>query len=291
MARLAVLGLGTMGTPIARRLLAAGHEVTVWNRSRERAEALAADGARIASTPADAAAEAEIVVTVVSDASAVESVMTGAEGALARMRRDAVWLQMSTIGVPATERLAARAAERGIAYVDAPVMGSKPDAEGGTLRPLVSGPPAGRDACAPVLDAVSERVISVGERTGAGTALKLVANGWIVCIVENLAESFALAEALGVDPALLLEAIRGRAFDMAYAHMKGALMLEREFPPAFALKLARKDLALIAEAAEGKVELPLARATAAQFDRAIALGHGDEDMAAVYFASADAAEP
>ena len=291
MARLAVLGLGTMGTPIARRLLAAGHDVSVWNRTRARAEPLGAAGARLADTPGEAAAAADVVVTILADAAAVEAAMTGADGALPRMRSDAVWLQMSTIGVAATERFAALAAERGLAYVDAPVMGSKPDAEAGTLRPLVAAPPAARAACAPVLDAVSERVINAGERPGAGSALKLVANGWIVNTVANLAESFALAEALGIDPALLLEVIRGRAFDMAYAHMKGALMLEREFPPAFALKLARKDLGLIAEAAAGKIELPLASATAARFDRAIALGHGEEDMAAVYYASVEASAP
>ena len=188
MARLAVLGLGTMGTPIARRLLAAGHDVSVWNRTRARAEPLAADGARLVETPGEAAADVDVVVTILADAAAVEVAMTGADGALARMRADAVWLQMSTIGVAATERLAGLAAERGLAYVDAPVMGSKPDAEAGTLRPLVSGPPAARAVCTPVLDAVSERVISVGDRPGAGNALKLVANGWIVNTVENLAE-------------------------------------------------------------------------------------------------------
>ena len=279
---LGLLGLGPMGEPMARRLLDRG-PLTVWNRTREKAEALAADGATVARNPAEAAHDAEAVVTALADGPAVERAMAGEDGALDGLPDAALWVQMSTVAIGWTERLGARAEERGLLFVDAPVLGSKPQAEEGSLLVLASGPEPARDRAAPVFDAVGRRTLWLGP-AGAGTRLKLVANHWVLCALEGIAQTFAFARALGVDPRRFLEAIEGGAMDMPYVHLKGEAMLAENFPPAFSLRLARKDLALILEGAAGALDLPLARATLAQFERAIELGHGDEDMAATYYA-------
>ena len=283
MGRVAVLGTGIMGGPMARNLLRAGHEVTVWNRTVQKAEALQEEGARVASTPGDAVRDAEIVLTMLADARAIE-VTVIESGGLDAMPQGVLWIQSSTIGVAPTERLAELAGERGITFVDAPVLGTKKPAEDGQLFMLASGPAEARGRCEPVFDAISRGHVWLGE-TGLGTRLKLVVNSWILCTIENLSETFVLAQTLGVDPRSFLEAISGGAMDMPYAHLKGEAILNENFPPSFPLSHARKDVALILDAA-GDVELPLVRATLQQFDRAVELGHADEDMSAVYHASA-----
>jgi 3-hydroxyisobutyrate dehydrogenase len=281
--RVAVLGTGIMGGPMAHNLARATHDVTVWNRTAAKAEALEADGARLASTPVDAVRDAEVILTMLADARAVEETMTES-GALDVMPQGVLWIQSSTIGVAATERLAELAGGRGIAFVDAPVLGTKKPAEDGQLFMLASGPEEARVRCKPVFDAISRGHVWLGE-AGLGTRLKLVVNSWILCTIENLSETFVLAQALGVDPRSFLEAISGGGMDMPYAHLKGANILNQDFPASFPLAHARKDAALILDAA-GDVELPLVRATLQQFDRAFELGHGDEDMSAIYYASA-----
>lgn len=283
MGRVAVLGTGIMGGPMARNLLRAGHEVTVWNRTVQKTEALKDEGGRVASTPADAVRDAEIVLTMLADAPVVEATVIES-GSFEAMPQGALWIQSSTIGVAATERLAELAGERGITFVDAPVLGTKKPAEDGQLFVLASGPDEARARCEPVFDAISRGHVWLGE-AGLGTKLKLVANNWILCTIENLSETFVLAQTLGVDPRSFLEAIAGGAMDMPYAHLKGEAILNENFPPSFPLSHARKDVALILDAA-GDVELPLVRATLQQFDRAVELGHADEDMSAVYHASA-----
>jgi 3-hydroxyisobutyrate dehydrogenase len=281
--RVAVLGTGIMGGPMARNLARAGQEVTVWNRTVDKCEALEEDGAHVAPTPVDAVRDVEIVLTMLADARAVEETMIES-GALAVMPRGALWIQSSTIGVAPTERLADLAGERGIAFVDAPVLGTKKPAEDGQLFMLASGTEEARERCKPVFDAISRGHVWLGE-AGLGTRLKLVVNSWIICTIENLSETFVLAQTLGVDPRTFLEAISGGGMDMPYAHLKGENILNQDFPPSFPLAHARKDAALILDAA-GDVELPLVRATLQQFDRAFELGHGDEDMSAIYYASA-----
>lgn len=269
-----------MGAPIARRLVEAGHAVRVWNRTGGRAEGL---GAEVAGAPAEAVADAEAAITMLADGPTVEAVM---RQALPTMPKDAVWLQMSTVGVAWADRLAALAAEHGVLTLDAPVMGSRPAAEQGQLLPLASGLRKALEHCEPVLRAFSRDVMWLGDEPGLGSRLKLVMNLWIMNSVENLAECLALAEALGIDPRRFLEGIAGAPFDMQYAHWKAEMMLKEEFPPAFALRLARKDVGLALEAAEAaRIELPLGRATYERFGRAIELGHGDEDFSAAYLAA------
>src|SRR5919108_3039502 len=228
-----------MGAPIARHIAAAGIETRVWNRTRERAEALSGDVASVADSPAEAAAGADAVIAMLADAGAVRAVMVEGEGALEAMDADATWIQMSTIGIAATEEMAALAEERGVAFVDAPVVGTRQPAEEGQLTVLASGPEESRERCSPVFEAVGSKVIWLGA-AGAGNRMKLVFNNWVLTLTVGLAETFAVAEALGIDPDAFLDGIRGGPMGVAYADLKGKMILEREFEPSFPLYLAAK---------------------------------------------------
>jgi 3-hydroxyisobutyrate dehydrogenase len=274
----AVLGTGIMGAPMARNIAAAGFDVRVWNRSREKAEPLA-DACAIHDEAAEAVRGAAVVVTMLADADAVEAVMTG-EGVLDALDDGAVWVQVSTVGVEGERRLRELASDRDVAYVDAPVSGTKEPAEQGKLVVLASGDDGLRERVEPVLDAVSARIVWVGE-AGKGTALKLVVNTWVLALVEGLAESVALAEALGLDPAKLIEVLDGGPLYAPYVKVKGQGMIDGEFPPSFSLALAAKDARLVADAAErAGLDLPLPATIARQMQRGIEAGHGDEDLSA-----------
>jgi 3-hydroxyisobutyrate dehydrogenase len=280
----AVLGTGIMGSAIARRLLAAGFAVRVWNRTRERAEPLAEAGAELADSPADAADQAEFVLTMLTDGGAVEATMFGRRGAGAAMADGAVWLQASTVGMRSAQELGQAAAVHDLTYVDCPVLGSREPAERGALVMLASGPDDAQERCAPVFDVLAKKVLWVGP-AGSGSRLKLIANAWLIGVVGALAEAVALAQCTGVDPALFLDAIKGGSVDAPIAEVKGRAMIDAKFPPSFPLSLAHKDIRLVQEAAaDCDLLLPLAGTMAQQFGRAIQLGHGDDDLAAVYYA-------
>ncbi len=275
--RVTVLGTGTMGAGMARSLLRAGHEVTVWNRTASRAEPLAADGARVAADAADAVASAEAVVTILFDTVSVLEVMTDVS-----LPQGCVWLQSATIGVDGTERVAALAGERGWLLVDAPVLGTKAPAEQGALVVLAAGEDAAVDAARPVTDAIGARVVRAGTRPGEAARLKLVCNAWVASLTAAVGQSVALAEALGLDPRLFLDAIEGGAVDTPYAHVKGAAMLAGDYPPSFAVDGVRKDLALIRDAARASsTDDRLLTAVLDLFEATSAAGRGADDMAAV----------
>src|SRR3954451_6646862 len=273
----AVLGTGTMGAPMARNLAKAGFEVRVWNRTAEKARAV--EGASAFDSAADAVAGADTVVTMLADGDRVEQAMADVE-----LGADAIWLQMSTVGLAATERLMEMAGSS--PFVDAPVVGTKQPAEKGELTVLASGPRDARSAVKPVFDAVATRVIELGD-AGEGTRLKLVVNSWLVSLVGALAETIAFSEAIGIDPSRFLETIEGGPTGPAYAQLKGKMMIAREFDPAFSLALARKDAALVLEAAERHgFDAALMEVVLEKMGEAIDAGYGDDDMAAVYVASA-----
>jgi 3-hydroxyisobutyrate dehydrogenase len=282
---IAVLGTGIMGAAMARNLISARMEVRAWNRTREKAEPLADDGAKVADTPAEAAEGAGFVLTMLSEADAVAEAVGGEDGALSALPDDGVWLQMSTVGAEGNERLAGLADERGVFYVDAPVLGTKQPAEQGQLIVLASGPEEVRERCQPVFDAVAANVLWLGP-AGAGSRLKLVANNWIVGILGVLAETISLAEATGVDPSQFLQVIEGGPLGLPYAQMKGQMMIEEEFPTSFSANLARKDASLVLDAARASgLQLPMTEAATAHFDEAIDAGYGEEDLAAIYQAA------
>jgi 3-hydroxyisobutyrate dehydrogenase len=283
----ALLGAGgTMGMGMARNIGRAGIELAVWNRSRAKVEALADEGVQIAATPAEAAAAARVLVTILTDADAVLETMQGGEGALAGLAPDSVWVQCSTIGERGTARCAELARERGVVFVDAPVLGTKQPALEGKLVVLASGPQSQRDRVQPLFDAIGQRTIWVGEEAGAGTRLKLVTNAWIVAVVEGAAETIALAEGLGLDGSEFFEAIGGGSLDMPYLRLKGGAMIERDFEPMFTLQLASKDARLAVESAErAGLDLPALKAISARLQEA-AGQHGDEDLSATFLLSA-----
>jgi 3-hydroxyisobutyrate dehydrogenase len=270
--RVALLGTGTMGAGMARNLLAAGHEVHAWNRTRERAEPLAADGAVVHDTPAEALDGADALVTMLADGDAVAA---GIEG----LSLEGVpWAQMSTVAVPETGALAARAPGT---FVDAPVLGSKPGAEAGELIVLASGPPDVRERLEPVFDAVGARTIDLGDEPGAGTRMKLVLNHWVIALVEGLAETVLLAEGLDLDPQAFLDIIDGGPMGPPYAKLKGGNMIARSYEPNFSLELAHKDAGLIAAAAAAAgIDLPLATLVRERMGMAIEAGHGEDDFSA-----------
>jgi 3-hydroxyisobutyrate dehydrogenase len=274
----AVLGTGTMGAPMAENLASAGIDVRVWNRTADKARSV--EGAAACDSAAAAADGADVVLTMLADGDAVSSAVADVDFG------SAIWLQMSTVGLAATERLMERAGS--VPFVDAPVVGTKQPAEKGELIVLASGPRDARAAVKPVFDAVAARVISLGS-AGEGTRLKLVVNSWLVSMVGALAETIAFSEAIGTDPSRFLETIEGGPTGPAYAQLKGKMMVARKFDPAFSLALARKDAKLVLEAAERHgFDAALVELVARKMDEAIAAGHGDEDMAATFYASADA---
>jgi 3-hydroxyisobutyrate dehydrogenase len=281
MHRVAVLGIGLMGAGMARSLLRAGLEVTVWNRSPGRAASLAADGAQVAGTAAEAVAGADAVVTMLWDGGSVAEVMTAA---LPAAPDGVLWAQTSTVSLPdAGAELPALASRYGARYVDAPVLGTRQPAEEGKLLVLAAAPGPLREPVAPLFDAIAARTVWISERPGDGTRLKLVANSWVGTIVAATAQAIALAQGLGLDPQLFLDTVRGGAIDTPYLHLKGQAMIAGEFPPAFTVDGAVKDTGLIAAAMrESGTDATLMDAVARQFRKAADGGHGGEDMAAVY---------
>ncbi|MDX2572941.1 NAD(P)-dependent oxidoreductase, partial [Streptomyces scabiei] len=281
-----VLGTGIMGAAMARSLLRAGHTVRAWNRTREKAEPLTADGARVVDSPAEAVRGADVVLTILYDGPAALAVMREAAPALSP---GTAWVQSTTAGVEGVAELAALAGELGLVFYDAPVLGTRQPAEAGQLTVLAAGPVEGRAAVTPVFDAVGARTVWTGEDGAAGTAtrLKLVANSWVLAATNAAGEVLALSQALGVDPRSFFEIIEGGPLDMGYLHAKSALILDDRLSPAsFAVSTAAKDARLIVEAGRRHgVRLDIAAAGAARLTRAAAQGHADEDMAAAYFAS------
>ena len=277
---IAVLGTGIMGAPIARNLAKAGLQVSAWNRTRDKAAPLADDGVRVEDSAAAAARDADAVLTVLTDGQAVEEVMAG--GALEAMRDHALWLQASTIGVAACERMLELAAEREVTIVDCPVIGTKQPAEQGKLIVLAAGPREARERCEPVFDAIGQKTVWF-ERPCGASRMKVVVNSWLLALTGGLAETIAVARALDVDPKDFLEILEGAPMGSPYAQLKGKAMLERSYEPAFPLRLAAKDASLVVEAAKANgLDPEILDAVRALYDRAAAEGHGDEDMAAVH---------
>jgi 3-hydroxyisobutyrate dehydrogenase len=270
--RIAFLGTGAMGAPMARNLAAAGHEVRAWNRTKARAEGL---GAVVCTTPAEAIEGAEIVVTMLADgpstAAAIDRVL--APGS--------VWAQMGTVGIEWTERLAELASAADVDFLDAPVIGSTPAANAGELVVFASGPDDTIARAEPVFSVVAKETHRLGE-IGAATRLKLVFNYWVLGLTALTGEVLALAEGLDVGGERFLQLIEGGFADSVYAQMKGKKMLTRDWSPLFKLALGRKDVALVLDAAAGAgVDMTVAHAVLEEMDRAIARGYGDGDTASV----------
>jgi 3-hydroxyisobutyrate dehydrogenase len=281
----AVLGIGAIGAAIARNLLAADFPVRVWNRSPEKAQALADESATVCASSADAVAEADVVLTTLYDGPAVHEVMQQAADGL---RPGTVWADLSTVGVDDVPQLADLAKEHGVEFVDAPVQGARPVAEQGQLLIYAAGSERAKPVLEPIFAAVGRRTdwLSTEPGSTAATSTKLVVNGWLFALTSATAEAVALAQGLGVDPEAFRAAIAGGPLDNAWAQTKSAAILEHDFSPLFSVRNAAKDAALIEQAAQAAgVRVDVSDAVRNRFERAIREGHGDKDMVATYLLS------
>ena len=277
-----VLGTGIMGAGMARSLIRAGLDVTVWNRSPQRARPLGEQGAHVAEDVGDAVSGADVVLTMLFDADAVAEVM---ERALTAVPPQAVWVQSSTVGLAGARQLAELARHHGCGYVDAPVLGSKQPAEQGALIVLAGGPRELQPTVAPVFDAIGSKTVWVGERPDSGHRLKLALNSWVLSITAATGQAIALARDLGVDPHLVLDTLAGGPTDSPYAQLKGRMMIADEYPPAFGLAAAVKDAELVMEALrEAGDEPALMQAVHHLMVTAAQEGYAGQDMAAVVHA-------
>jgi 3-hydroxyisobutyrate dehydrogenase len=274
---IAFLGTGRMGGPMAANLARGGFGVRVWNRTISRAEALAADGAVVTSSPAEAVRGAAIVITMLADGPATEQAATGPDGLLAA-DPGTIWVQMATVGAAWTARLARIADAHGIVFVDAPVSGSEGPARAGELVILASGPEHVRDLLAPVFGVLGRATAWLGP-AGHGTRAKLV----LADLTEATAETLSFARRLDLDPAEIVDLLQSTPLGAPYALQKARSMLAGDFSPAFALKHALKDAELAAQAAQASgATLTLTSALLPRWRDTAASGHADDDLSAVY---------
>jgi 3-hydroxyisobutyrate dehydrogenase len=283
----AILGAGgMMGQGMARNAAAADIAVNAWNRTGSKLDELAAvENVATFATAREAVDGADVIVTMLSDVDATIAAMQGPDGGAAGSE-GAVWVQMGTLGVEGAERCAELARDRGLGYVDAPVLGTKKPAEEGQLVVLASSDGTQRELLEPFFDAVGKRTIWLGA-AGEGSRLKVVVNSWLCSIAEGTAEMLRLAAALGLEPALVLDALEDGPLEAPYMRMKGEAMLRRDFSPSFKLSLATKDARLAADAgAAAGAEIPVIEAIAAQME-AVAARHPDEDVAALFLGARD----
>ncbi|MDP2479927.1 MAG: NAD(P)-dependent oxidoreductase [Candidatus Palauibacterales bacterium] len=277
--RIAFLGLGRMGLPMASNLLAAGHDVVVYNRTRSRAEPLESEGARVAGSPAEAAEDVELLVTMLADDAAVEHTVLGASGALATLPEGSIHLSMSTISTALSRRLGREHAAAGQAYVAAPVFGRPEAAASAELWVLAAGAPEAIDRARPVMEALGQGVIELGEEPETANLVKVAGNFLLSSMLEGLAEAFALVRKNGVDPELFLEIVNGRLFRSPIYEGYGGLIARGSYEPAgFALKLGLKDTRLVLAAAdESEVPMPAASVVRDRYLTGMARGLGELD--------------
>ncbi|HEY0278920.1 MAG TPA: NAD(P)-dependent oxidoreductase [Solirubrobacterales bacterium] len=278
----AILGAGgMMGQGMARNAAAVGIPVNAWNRTAAKLDELAeVENVATFATAREAVDGADVIVTMLSDADATIAAMQGPDGGAAGSE-GAVWVQMGTLGVEGSARCAELARDRGLGYVDAPVLGTKKPAADGQLVVLASGDATNRELLEPLFDAVGKRTIWLGA-AGEGSKLKVVVNSWLCSITEGTAEMLRLAAALGLEPALVLDALEDGPLEAPYMRMKGEAMVKGDYTPSFKLWLATKDARLAADAgAAVGAEIPVVEAIAAQME-AVAAEHPDDDIAVLF---------
>jgi 3-hydroxyisobutyrate dehydrogenase len=276
--RVGLLGVGLMGSAMARRLLDRGIAVVAWDRNAEHVRDLGGRGGELAVTPSDVVHSAGVVITMLPTA---EVILDLVESLLDDWPEDTIWLQMSSVGAAEADRLTQVAEAHGVRLVDAPVSGSTHPAEEGELTILASGPDSARAAVEPIFDALASRVLWVGE-AGMGSRLKLATNHWMISMVAALAESMHLCQAMGLDQQQFIALLDGGPLGSVYALQKLDEMRRHDYPAGFPVRLAVKDLELVREVAQSSratmplLDVVLERFIAASRDLA------DQDLAAIY---------
>jgi 3-hydroxyisobutyrate dehydrogenase-like beta-hydroxyacid dehydrogenase len=278
--KIGFLGLGKMGTPMARRLLSAGHEVSVWNRTRARTETLAAERAHVAATPAEAARGADALLLMLFDDAAHEQVLFGDGGALEALKPGTLCISLATISVALSERLTAECSSRGLEFVAAPVFGRPNIAEEGRLWIVAAGPDDAVVKARPLLEPLSRGISVVGPEPRQAHAVKLGGNFLISAMIHALGESFVYAEAQGIDPEIFLNTVNSALFQSPFYAAYGKVMLHPPEHVGATIELGEKDLRLLREAAASRqTRLSLADNMAEVFAEAYKAGLGGEDWA------------
>src|SRR6267378_4522869 len=277
-----LIGLGRMGAGIAKSLLRAGHHLTVFNRTRQRAEALRAEGAIVAGSVAEAC-RGEAVLTMVADDAALETVVFDDGGILGSLRRGGIHVSLSTISVALSDRLTAEHAKAGQEYVAAPVFGRPEAAEAAKLAVVAAGPAASVERCKPLFEVMGPKLFVAGERPSMANVVKLSGNFLIATVLESLAEALAFARKSGVDPGALLEFLTTTMFTAPVYKTYGELIVQGKHEPAgFSLPLGLKDVRLVLQAAEAaSVPMPIASVLRDRFVTAMARGNQDKDWSVI----------
>ena len=277
------IGLGNMGSAIARNLLKAGHTLCVYNRTRSRAEAFASSGARVAETPAQAAADAEALITMLADDRAVEDVIFSPGNAIDALPASAVHISMSTISVSLSRRLSEAHSEKQQHYLAAPVFGRPDAAAAAKLFIMAAGSAQQIKHCQTLFDAIGQKTFIVGEEAPAANVIKLAGNFLITTVIESLGEAFAFGRKFGVDPHAFLDILTNSLFDAPAYRNYGSMIASDKFEPAgFKLPLGLKDnRLLLAAAEEAQVPMPMASLVHDRFVAALAQGLGESDWAAI----------
>ncbi len=279
--KIAFLGLGNMGLPMARNLLRAGHQLTIYNRTRSKAEPLRSDGANVAGSPAEAVGGAEIVFTMVADDAALEQVMS--EQTLAAMAKASIHVSASTVSVALVERLTGMHASNGQQQVSAPVFGRPEAAEAAKLFVIAAGARDSVDKCQPLFDVLGQRTFVVGADPKLANVIKLSGNFMIMSVIEALGEALALTRKYGIDPAFSVDLLTSTLFNAPVYKTYGNLIAREQFdPPGFALRLGFKDVRLALAAAEAaSVPMPVASIIHDHALSAVANGMSELDWAAL----------
>jgi 3-hydroxyisobutyrate dehydrogenase-like beta-hydroxyacid dehydrogenase len=281
--RVAFFGLGIMGWPMAANLAKGGFELSVWTHTEGKAARFASDhdGVRAAATPREAAQGTDAAITMVVDSPEVEATLLGDGGAAEGLAEGALCVDMSTIAPSAAKALGERLAERGLRFLEAPVSGSRPKAEDGTLTIMAGGEAEDFERAAPLLDVMGERIVHVGPQ-GHGQMAKVLTNTMGAVNAAALAEAVTVARQAGLDPAAFLEVAGGSAGNSTVLQLKGSPMFEHDFEPLFKLEHMLKDVRhCLSEASELGVELEVGRLAERLFAQAAEAGHGGEDFAAI----------
>ena len=276
--KIAFIGLGNMGNHMARHLLKAGHDVTVWNRTLAKAEELRSDGAAVAHTPSEAANGAEIAITMLADDAAVESSVLGDHGLAQALPKGAVHISCSTISVALSRRLADQHAKRGQDYIAAPVFGRPEAAQARKLFIAAAGAPATIERCRPVLEALGQGLFVMGDRPEMATVVKLSGNFLISSVIESLGEAIALARKYDIDPHQYVGFLTETLFAAPVYKTYGGIIADQRYtPPGFKMRLGLKDVKLAIAAAEA-VDVPLPFASVIRDHVLTALSRGMEDL-------------
>jgi 3-hydroxyisobutyrate dehydrogenase-like beta-hydroxyacid dehydrogenase len=281
--KIGFIGLGNMGLPMARNLMKAGHQLTVYNRTPQKAQSLQADGAKVAATPAEAATAAEAVITMLADDAALEAAVSGKDGILQALPSGAVHVGMSTISVELSRRLGKLHAEHSQTYCAAPVFGRPQAAEAAKLFVVAAGAAETLERCAPIFSAVGQKTFVAGHEPSQANLVKLSGNFLIVAMMGSLSQAMALVRKHGIEATQWLDLMTEALFPAPIYKNYGGMMAREQFTPAgFRLLLGLKDVHLVLEAAErAAVPMPIASAVRDDLIAGVARGWGDDDWSSL----------